>query len=126
MVNFDEDDEEDEEWGHSLAATALLQMMASLLKDSILDEVVAFAGQRFAEGQQGNWKANYSGLVALGSILDGPDRGRMAPILMTSIANLLAMMQDPNQKTKIRETTAWVFSRIAEFHAEVLADQQNI
>jgi hypothetical protein len=44
IITFDEDDD-NEDWGHSLSAAVCLQKLALLLKNDVLPKVVKFAAE---------------------------------------------------------------------------------
>ena len=48
IITFDEDDD-NEDWGHSLSAAVCLQKLALLLKNDVLAKVVDFASKMTAE-----------------------------------------------------------------------------
>ena len=48
IITFDEDDD-NEDWGHSLSAAFCLQKLSLLLKNDILEKVIAFASKMTAE-----------------------------------------------------------------------------
>lgn len=56
--------------------------------------------------------------MALGSIVEGPDKIKFSDVIVQALQNLLNMFQDQNGK--VREAISWVMSRICEHHAEVL------
>ena len=62
----------------------------------------------------------YSALLSLGSITEGPEKKQYMDIIIPGFTNLVSMFNDPN--AKVREAIAWVFSRICEHHADVIAD----
>lgn len=70
VIKFDEDEDADE-WGHSLAAACCLQALAQLLGNDILAQVMQFASDNIANQE---WKLKYAALMGLGSIVEGPDR----------------------------------------------------
>ena len=70
MVSFEEDDE-DEDWGHSLSAACCLQKLSILIGNDIMDTVVGFAAQYI---QSPDWKLRYAACISLGSITEGPEK----------------------------------------------------
>ena len=56
--------------------------------------------------------------MALGSIVEGPDRVQLASLFSQALPNLHSLTSDQN--SKICEITAWVLGRLCEFHAEIL------
>lgn len=70
--------------------------------------------------QQDDATRKYSGLVALGSIFEGPSRGKLAEILVQAMPQLGSLGH--HELPKIRETVAWVLGRICEHHHEVVTN----
>ena len=69
------------------------------------------------------WKMRYSALIALGAIIEGPDRQSFKDILLPGLENLLKMFQDTS--SKVREAISWVVSKICEHHADVVTSTTN-
>ena len=78
-IDFDEDDDADE-WGTALASASCLQAFAQAIKDEILTPVVTFVAEKIQNSA--DWKERYAGLVAFGSITEGPDRLKFADVLL--------------------------------------------
>lgn len=70
-VNF-EDGEDGDEWGTHVAAWYCLQRLSVLLKDDVIEKTVAFAAPNIQD--MSVWQRRYVGLMALGSIAEGPDK----------------------------------------------------
>jgi len=60
----------------------------------------------------------YAALIALGAIIEGPDRQKFKEVLFPGLENLLKMFQDTS--SKVREAISWVVSKICEHHADVV------
>jgi len=60
----------------------------------------------------------YAALIALGAIIEGPERQKFKEVLVPGLENLLKMFQDAS--TKVREAISWVVSKICEHHADVV------
>ena len=113
IITFDEDDD-NEDWGHSLSAAVCLQKLALLLKNDVLAKVVDFASKMTAEQ---DWKCNYAGLIALGCVAEGPDKNNFLGMVQQALEMFLKMFK--NSHSKVREAISWVIARICEHHAEV-------
>ena len=70
--------------------------------------------------QQEDATRKYSGLIALGSIFEGPTRTKLAETLVQALPQLASLGH--HETPKIRETVGWVLGRICEHHHEVLAN----
>ena len=79
MIDFDEDDDTDE-WGTALASASCLQALAQAIQDEILTLVIQFVAGKIQNTQ--DWKERYAGLVAFGSITEGPNRLKFADVLL--------------------------------------------
>ena len=64
-----------------------------------------------------DWKNKYSGLIALGSISEGPDKDKLGEIINQALASLLVLFSD--KSSKVREALCWVFRRLSEHHAQI-------
>lgn len=119
-ITFDEDDD-DEEWGLAMSSGCCLSAISQLIGTAILEEVLKFVSTNIQESE---WQKRYSGLMALGAVLDVPDRGRIIDVLKPAVPILLNLFND--QISKVRETNGWVFSKICELHHEALLENQDI
>ena len=60
-------------WTVSRACGALLIEIAALLQDQILAETIQFASGKLTDPtNQAAWQDHYVGMIALGSVMDGP------------------------------------------------------
>lgn len=75
VINFEEDEDEDD-WGHSVSAGCCLQALALLLKTEVLQPVIDFVAPNLTKDQV--WKNKYAALIALGSICNGPDKDQFS------------------------------------------------
>ena len=78
MINFDEEDDDDD-WGHALSATCALQAMSPLLGTHVLQPVIAFVTANITKQ---DWKSKYSSLMALGSITEGPEKQQFLEVIV--------------------------------------------
>lgn len=77
-INFEEDDDDDE-WGHALSAACCLQTLATLLQNDVMEPVVQYVA---AHIQAADWKEKYASLMALGSIVEGPDKTKFSVVII--------------------------------------------
>lgn len=119
-ISFEED-EDDDEWGHSLSALCCLQKFALLLKEEITETVVKFV---VANISTQNWKNKYAALMALGSITEGPPKLQFSEVIVATAPILLDLFKD--QSVKVREANSWVLARICDHHADVLLEPNTL
>lgn len=67
-----------------------------------------------------SWKKRYASLIALGGILEVPDKAAMSGILADSLIMLLNMFKDNSMK--VREAISWVIQKACEHHGDVLTN----
>lgn len=119
-ISFEED-QDDDEWGHSASAVCCLQKFALLLQNEITEPVVKFVVANISEQ---NWKQKYAALMALGSITEGPAKLQFSEVIVGTAPILLDLFKD--QSVKVREANSWVLSRICENHADVLLEPNTL
>lgn len=77
-VIINDDDDDDEEWGVNMSAGCCLQKVSMLLRNEVIEPVIAFVSGNILDG---SWKNRYAALIALGAIAEGPDKVAFASIL---------------------------------------------
>lgn len=116
--NIEEDDDSDT-WNRSTAAGCCLHLMAQNVGDEIIQDVLSFVEAKI--GDNASWKDKYFGLLALGAILEGPSKESIVNVLSPAMAIILQLYADESRK--VRETTAWFFSKVALNHAELIGTE---
>lgn len=81
-VQIEDEDDAEEEWGVNMACGCCLVKVSLILRNEIVQPVVAFVPPNITNE---NWKNRYAALMSLGAIADGPDKAKFAEILMPSI-----------------------------------------
>jgi hypothetical protein len=94
--------------------------MAQNVGDDIIQAVISFVESKIAP--EASWRDKYFGLLALGAILDGPSKESLMKVLSPAMDVILGLYQD--EFRKVRETTAWFFSKIASNHHELIATEE--
>lgn len=87
IINFEEDEDEDD-WGHSVSAGCCLQALAGLIRSEVMKPVIDFVAPNL---QIDNWKNKYAALIALGSICNGPEKDQFLMVIREAMPSLLAM-----------------------------------
>lgn len=98
-----------------MSAGCCLQKVALLIKNDVMELVFPFVSENL---HKPDWKMRYSALIALGAIIEGPDKIKFKEVLVPGLENLLKMFQDTS--SKVRESISWVVSKICEHHADVV------
>jgi importin subunit beta-1 len=114
-----EEDEDSDTWNRSTAAGCCLHLLANNVGDQIIQNVISFVETKISPNA--SWKDKYFGLLALGAILEGPSRDSILQVLNPAMEIILNLYQDDSRK--VRETTAWFFSKVAANHHELLTSE---
>lgn len=114
-----EEVDEDQEWGTSTAAGCCLNLISHVVKDKIVEPITNFVAENIKI--MDDWEKRYCGIVALGAILDGPERNNLQNILTPAIPLLLDLISDSHPR--VRYAICWLFSRIAKSHYQLLTNR---
>ena len=88
-----EESVDDLQWTVSRACGSLFTEVAALLKDQILAETIQFASGKLANpSDQAAWQDHYVGMIALGSVMDGPSVEALQSALDPAYATIFAML----------------------------------
>lgn len=115
LCKQDEDAEEDE-WNVSMAAGNCLQLFAQCVEGIIVQPVLGFIEQSLGSE---NWKEREAGVMAFGSILEGPEVEMLKPLVAQALGILINMMNDP--VLQVKETAAWTLGRISDLVVGAIA-----
>ena len=118
MTKQEEDADDDDEWNISMASATLLEGIARVLEDSVVDLVLPFITQNIGNT---NWRLKEAALMAFGMILDGPSGEKLSPLIVQAMPILVGCLQD--QSTLVRDTSAWTIGRICELHKSCLSGE---
>lgn len=114
LTELDDKDSETEQtnddivWTVSRASGSLLQDVTALLGDAVLMDTIQFASEKL---NGTTWKEHYVGMIALGSVMEGPSAEAIerdvGPAYMT-IFHMLAT----SQSSRVRQASAWLISQL--------------
>ena len=116
-----EEVDEEQEWGTSTAAAVCLNHVTMVIGDDVIEKVTTFVAG--AINQENDWQTKYSGLVALGAILEGPTKPKLQKLLDPAVNQLLPFLEDSNPR--IRYASCWLFSKLAMHHVELILNQDR-
>ena len=95
-------------WTVSRACGALLIEIAALLQDQILAETIQFASGKLTDpSNQAAWQDHYVGMIALGSVMDGPSVDAIQRELDPAYATVFALLGQSGS-ARVRHATAWL------------------
>jgi len=115
-----EPDTDDEEWVPTKAAGVCIMLLAQCCGDAVVDEILPFITQHFTSS---DWHHREAAIMAFGSIMEGPSRGKLMTLVEQAIQPLIITLSDAN--TAVKDTAAWAIGRICD-NCEELVTKENI
>ena len=99
----------------SLSAGYALENLAKLIGDAVLNPIFDYISPKLGSA---DWGDRYLGMIAFGSIIDGPNPTQIITIIHTCYANIIGMIND--SVAKVRQTVAFVYYKLSEFVPELI------
>lgn len=93
-----EEVDEDQEWGTSVAAGCCLDLVSKCVGDQIIFPIIDFVAEKIKDGQ--TWESKYCGIVALGAILEGPSPSNLYDQLHPAVPLLLELIDDDHPRVR--------------------------
>lgn len=109
LLQRQDEDAEEDEWNVSMAAGTCVGLLANVVGDSIVPLVIPFIESNI---QSADWRQRDAAVMVFGSILDGPDEDKLAPLVKQALPTLINMMRDSHPVVK--DTVAWTLGRITD------------
>lgn len=118
-----EDLDEEQEWGTSVSAGCCLSLVSQVVKDKVVAPITEFVAANIDQSK--SWECKYSGILALGAILEGPSSTHLQQTLEPAVPILLDLIDDHHPR--VRYAICWLFSKLAKHHYKLLtSNTQNI
>ncbi len=90
LLTKKEEDEDEDEWNVSMAASICLQLFAQVTRDSIVEHTIRFVESHIRSPE---WNYREAAVMAFGCIMDGPSIKVLTPLCSTvRIANLFELL----------------------------------
>ncbi len=80
LLTKKEEDEDEDEWNVSMAASICLQLFADVTRDAIVEHVLRFVESNIKNAE---WNFREAAVMAFGSILEGPSHKVLQPLCKT-------------------------------------------
>ncbi|KAI7868745.1 armadillo-type protein [Spinellus fusiger] len=109
LLTKQEEDEDEDEWTVSMAASTCLALLAQCVHNMIITPVVPFVESNI---QSHDWRNREAAVMAFGSILEGPQVALLKPLVEQALPALINMMTDPS--VNVKDTVAWTLGRVSE------------
>ncbi|KAJ1031485.1 hypothetical protein NDA13_001878 [Ustilago tritici] len=109
LLKTQDEDADEDEWDVSKAAGTCVGLLAQVVGDDIVRLAVPFV-----EGNIKNpdWHAREAAVMCFGSIMEGPDRKTLAPLVESALPTIIEMLRD--QSIAVKDTAAWTLGRISD------------
>lgn len=111
------DDDQDDEWNPSMAASTCVGLLSECVKDCIVDSgiVMTFVEHNITSA---DWRMREAAVMAYGSVMDGPSSDKIIPYVNVGLPFLLNLMTDSS--VAVRDTTAWAIGRVIDFFSDLV------
>lgn len=110
-----DEDADDDDWNVSMAAGTCLALFAQVVNDAIVPYIVPYVETNIRSTE---WREREAAVMAFGSILDGPGRTLLSPLVQQALPLLIEMMRD--SVLQVKDTTAWTLGRICDLMVETI------
>lgn len=110
-----EEEFDDDEWNPCKAAGVCLMLMATCCEDDVVGHVLPYVKEHIVHT---DWRNRDAAVMAFGSILEGPDRNKLKPIVEQAMPTLINLLKDSS--VVVRDTTAWAVGRVCEILPEAV------
>jgi len=110
-----EEDQDDDTWNVAMAAGTCLALVAQAVGDGVVPPVMEFVQQHI---QSADWRYREASTLAFGSILEGPSKEALQPLVLQAIPIMVSLMRDGS--VQVRDTAAWTLGRICDHHPEAV------
>ncbi len=112
-----------DEWCPSMAASTCLGLISEALRDNILEGSNGSYLSNYVRTHldENSWRARDSAIMALGSVLDGPDSAIAAPFIRDNLNRLVELLAN-DSSVSVQDSAAWAIGRICDFHLEAVPE----
>lgn len=109
LMKRESEDEDDDEWNVATAAATCFSLLALSAKDAIVMPAETLIRQNIASP---DWSLRDAAIVALGSIVSGPNPNLLENLVIESINLIFESLNNGN--SILKDTSSWALGRILE------------
>ncbi|PWY98805.1 putative karyopherin beta-1 subunit [Testicularia cyperi] len=109
LLKTQDEDADEDEWDVSKAAGTCVGLLAQVVGDDIVRLAVPFVESNI---KNPDWHAREAAVMCFGSIMEGPDRKTLAPLVESALPTIVEMLRD--QSVAVKDTAAWTLGRISD------------
>ncbi|CAM9580768.1 unnamed protein product [Ascophyllum nodosum] len=122
LAKQDEDSADDlEHWDLAKAGATCLRLIAQLVEDDVVDQMVPFVTESI---NSPNWRQREAAVMAFGAVLEGPSVEKLSPLVHSGMPILIGLMKDPH--VMVKDSATWTIGKICELHGpSIPADALN-
>ncbi|CAO0794425.1 unnamed protein product [Mucor circinelloides] len=110
--------EHDDEWDIPKAASNCLSLLAACCKELVVPPLIRFIEKNLLTTDHVHWNQKEAAITAFGSILNGPSKIKMKPLIEQILSTILACIKDPN--VHVRIAASWTLTEIIKESSLVL------
>lgn len=121
LLTRQSEDVDEDEWNVAMAAGACLQLFAQNVKDAMVQQVLGFVVENISST---HWANREAGVMAFGSILEGPNHEELATLIKSALPSILNLMND--QSFQVKDTTAWCLGRMVECVGDAIDETSQL
>lgn len=117
LLTKQNEDFEDDTWSISMAAAACLQLFAQDTGNYVVQPTLNFVASNITSD---NWRNREAAVMAFGSILDGPNKEELRPLILQALPPIFNLIND--SELQVKETVSWCLGRITELVIDAIDD----
>ena len=120
LAKQNEHDDEDT-WNIATASSVCLSLLANCCENDIVQYALPFVEQNI---KNEDWHFREAAVLCFGSILEGPDVIRLAPLVTQALPMFISLMKDPC--VQVRDTAAWTVGRVCDLLPETVLNDNYL
>lgn len=120
LLKTQDEDADEDEWTVAKAAGVCVGLFAECVADAIVPLTVPFIESNI---KSADWHDREAAVMAFGSILHGPTKEMLQPLVQSALPAIIGMLQDAS--VEVRDTSAWTLGRITDLHVATI-DVQSV
>lgn len=109
------EEEDDDTWNTAMASGTCMGLVAQATGDAVMQFAMPFIERNI---QNPNWRHREAAVLTFGSILDGPSREKLKPLVQQAFPLLLNLLKD--QSTHVKDSASWTVGRICQLLPETV------
>jgi importin subunit beta-1 len=113
--------DDNSEMNCSISSGLTLESVSKVIGDAVLTTMLDYIQPKIGSTR---WIDRYTGMLAFGAILDGPNPDTICSYVGQAFEGILNMINDPIQR--VRHTVSYVYYKLSEFEAGPILNDKNL